>query len=97
MLRRNSRLTLTITDVRVQRLQDIKYADLIAEGIEATDIHARRHQQCRDHNIECGSVCRDSYRELWNSLHGPNAWDANPWVCAITFDVTRGNIDAGAV
>lgn len=88
-----SRLTLTVTDVRVQRLQDIKYADLIAEGIEATDIHARRQQQCRDHNIECGSVCRDSFQELWNSLHGPSAWDANPWVCAITFDVTRGNID----
>ena len=33
------------------------------------------------------------YHELWNSLHGPGAWDANPWVVALTFTVQRGNID----
>lgn len=69
-----SRLTLTVTNVRVQRLQDISEADAIAEGID-------------DRDPVCG------YSELWDSLHGPDAWDANPWVAAITFSVTLGNID----
>lgn len=43
--------------------------------------------------------CRDCdtnakrYRHLWNSLHGAEAWDANPWVVAVTFRVEHGNID----
>lgn len=30
-----------------------------------------------------------------NSLHGPDAWAANPWVAAISFTVARRTIDAG--
>jgi len=88
-----SRITLTVTDVRVQRLQEITLNDTIAEGIEATDIHARRQRACLDGSGECGSVCRDSFHELWNSLHGPGAWDRNPWVAALTFTVEHRNID----
>jgi hypothetical protein len=88
-----SRITLTVTEVRVQRLQEIKFQDVLAEGIEATEIHARRHRQCVEEDIGCGSVCRDSFQELWNSLHGPDAWDANPWVVAVSFTVRKGNID----
>lgn len=32
-------------------------------------------------------------KKLNNSLHSPGAWDANPWVVALTFTVKRGNID----
>lgn len=88
-----SRLTLTVTDFRVQRLQDISFADTLAEGIEGTDIHKRRQRLCVEQGIECGSVCRDSFRDIWNSLHGPEAWEANPWVVALTFTVVKGNID----
>jgi hypothetical protein len=89
-----SRITLTVTEVRVQRLQEIKFQDVLAEGIEATDIHARRKLRCVEDGIDCGSVCRDSFRELWNSLHGPDAWDANPWVVAVSFTVEQRNIEA---
>lgn len=34
-----------------------------------------------------------AFRALWDSLHGPGAWNDNPWVCALTFDVHRRNID----
>ena len=84
-----SRLTLTVTDVRVQRLQDISEADAQAEGLVevyegwATD-SAGRHW---------GPTARDSYRILWNDLHGPEAWAANPWVAALTFETHRHNID----
>lgn len=33
------------------------------------------------------------YKLIWNNLHGADAWDANPWVVAISFTVHRGNID----
>jgi len=79
-----SRLTLIVTDVRVQRLQDISEADAVAEGIEP----GRR--------LSCGGMSHtavDIFCDIWNSLHGPEAWGANPWVAALTFTVHRCNID----
>jgi hypothetical protein len=80
-----SRLTLLVTDVRVQRLQEISSADAIAEGCPPYANSA---------TIDCDTPNpRDDFKRLWNGIHGPDAWDANPWVAAITFDVKHGNID----
>jgi hypothetical protein len=85
-----SRLTLTVTDVRVQRLQDISNDDALEEGCECYADGWRDYQfpseQC------CGNG-RDSFRTLWDSLHGPDAWAFNPWVVALTFTVNNHNID----
>ena len=83
-----SRLTLTVTDVRVQRLQDISVLDIGAEGIPLPPADAVPPSSYYQ------DVMRDGYRALWNNLHGPEAWDANPWVAALTFTVRQGNIDA---
>ena len=85
-----SRLTLTVTEVRVQRLQDISAKDSIAEGAHCRTCEAMGQSAC--HGRGCFASI-DAYRCLWNSLHGPGAWDANPWVVALTFNVQRGNID----
>jgi hypothetical protein len=77
-----SRLTLTVTDVRVQRLQEISEADAVAEG----------YKQPPEGVIGWPPV--GWFADLWNSLHGPGAWEANPWVAAYTFTVQRRNIDA---
>jgi hypothetical protein len=85
-----SRLTLTVTDVRVQRLHEISDDDAVAEGCECDS------DGWRDYlfpSTQCCGTARDSYRTLWNSLHGPDAWDANPWVVAVSFSVQHGNID----
>lgn len=78
-----SRLTLTVTDVRVQRLQDISEEDARAEGWPGpeTDLGYPIIEP------------RKWFAGLWDALHGPGAWDANQWVVAITFDVRKGNID----
>jgi len=86
-----SRLTLTVTDVRVQRLHDISEADAKAEGVRA-DRHGGGMSgmySALDH-----AAYARPFRALWNSLHGPEAWDANPWVVAISFDAQHGNIDS---
>jgi len=79
-----SRLTLTVTDVRVQRLQDISEADAVAEGVTP-------YKPCCPDDT---TPAADAFMDLWNSLHGPAAWDANPWVYALTFTVHQDNIDA---
>lgn len=78
-----SRLTLTVTEVRVQRLQDISEEDAVAEGVSGSDWNGE------------GPRYRPAFHALWNSLHGPDAWDANPWVVAVSFTVRNGNIDEG--
>lgn len=83
-----SRLTLTVTDVRVQRLQEISGEDCLAEGACEAAFLPLTDQDAEE--------AREAFRSLWTSLHGPDAWDANPWICALTFTVSRGNIDGGA-
>lgn len=73
-----SRLTLRITDVRVQRLQEISNDDCDSEGIPYSP----------DVNLA------HDYQALWESINGPGSWDANPWVWALTFEVITANLDA---
>lgn len=89
-----SRLTLTVTDVRVQRLQDISDADAVAEGCVWYD-RLEGFTPCPWPNDGrfFGSAAVASFASLWNSIHGLEAWDANPWVVALTFTVCKGNID----
>jgi hypothetical protein len=91
-----SRITLTVTEVRVQRLQDISEADAVAEGIqkgEPTGELSRLLGCVWGFDGFRYSNPVVAYRDLWNSLHGPDAWDANPWVVAVSFTVERRNID----
>lgn len=78
-----SRLTLTVTDVRVQRLQDISEEDARAEGV-ATFAEGRTMRSISDAEI---------YRLLWEEINGSGSWDSNPWVAVYDFRVHRCNID----
>lgn len=75
-----SRLTLLVTYVRVQRLQEISRGDAMEEG-------------CPFPNMAAGPDPRNWFAALWDSLHGNGAWHQNPWVCATTFTVHPANID----
>lgn len=88
-----SRLTLIVTDVRVQRLGDISNEDAIAEGIKP---HGHAFTGYGD-QADIWMAPYDSFKSLWNSINGPEAWDANPWVAAYSFRVIRANIDSEAV
>ena len=93
-----SRLTLVVTDVRVQRLQEISEADVWAEGIPGGNLADCYGPACpSDPGRSCNAhgcwATREQFRDLWNNLHGPDAWDASPWVAALTFTAHRLNID----
>ncbi|KMN08899.1 hypothetical protein [Pseudomonas helleri] len=74
-----SRILLEVTDVRVERLQDITEEQALAEGI-------KKHSDGGYH-VEDGKHFSDSPVEsfacLWSSVGGD--WDANPWVWCVSF------------
>lgn len=71
-----SRITLEITSIRVERLQDISEEDAKAEGVDCLD-------------VIWASIPEPSYKGkfkwLWESINGPGLWDLNPWVWVIGF------------
>lgn len=77
------RITLEITGVRVERLQDISEADAKAEGVEPLRGGYWRHYQpgWTQHQLSA----KGSFATLWDSINGPGSWDANPWVWVIEF------------
>lgn len=88
-----SRLTLVVTEVRVQRLQEISDADALAEGIAK---HGRFFGLAdADGDTASTASAVDAYAALWDSLNADRGygWAANPWVAAYSFTVHRGNID----
>ena len=77
MPRARSRITLELTAVRVERLQDISIADAMAEGVVECNANLRGLEPCME-------WCY-AYEDLWRSINGPGSWDANPWVWVIEF------------
>ena len=73
MPRAASRITLKITGVRVERLQDISEADAAAEGVAAKVTN------------DCSYSAREAFVALWESINGGGSWDANPWVWCVEF------------
>lgn len=71
-----SRISLRVTGVKVERLQDISEADAKAEGWNGP-------------LTELGYPVAKPvqwFSSLWESINGPGSWDANPWVVAYTFE-----------
>lgn len=80
-----SRITLEITDVRVQRLQEISDEDALAEGLRSDgSLGAQCSVELPGHRTHHDSP-KECFRLLWESIHGPGSWEQNPWVWAITF------------
>jgi len=86
MPRAASRITLEITGVRVERLQDISEADVIAEGIRRRPLGFRVELSgAPKHESRSFYTAISAFRFLWESINGPGSWDANPWVWVIDF------------
>ena len=68
-----SRIQLEITDINIQRLQNITEVQAKSEGVNT---------------LCCSENYRDAFRRTWDWLHKPfglAGWDTNPWVWTIEF------------
>lgn len=78
-----SRLTLRITSIRVERVQDITEEDARAEGCCCSDCWPTMPNPPPDH---CG--CRSKFANIWDSINAERGfgWDVNPWVWVVGFE-----------
>lgn len=87
-----SRITLEITAVRVERLNDISEEDARAEGVRAIENNFGNGPAYCDYLLpnlddtaEWYNRASDSFKSLWKSIYGAENWRANPWVWVIEF------------
>lgn len=86
-----SRITLEITGVRVERLQNISDEDVDAEGFSGdypTSIFPNLFPG--ESNDWSHLSMRDCYGVLWKSIYGEESWQDNPWVWVISFKRVEG-------
>lgn len=73
-----SRITLEVTAVRVERLQEISHDDALAEGIDP---------EAPYNNYATGSIYRDTFASMWDSIYAVRGygWSTDPWVWVVEF------------
>ena len=74
-----SRITLEVTGIRVEKLQDISEEDAKAEGMTL-----RNPRDISGDHGNAGYLISE-FMGLWESINGPGSWDANPWVWIVEF------------
>ncbi|EBW2268822.1 hypothetical protein CBK19_24560 [Salmonella enterica subsp. enterica serovar Hillingdon] len=86
-----SRITLEITDVRVERLHNISERDALREGLFQLPASGR---YCLQPGMQYFGMASHSAKEvyswLWASIYGEESWAANPWVWVIEFKRVEG-------
>lgn len=86
-----SRITLEITNVRVQRVQDISEEDALAEGIQPMPgncgfQYINGNQPTEIPVCECCDRPSERFASLWDKINGKtHSWKSNPWVWVVEF------------
>lgn len=82
-----SRVTLAVTAVRVERLQEIDELDALNEGVQGRAVDGVLDGKPGRYVV--GSA-RDEFAELWDGINGDRApWASNPWVWRVEFKVVQ--------
>ncbi len=78
------RIFLEITNIRVERLQDISEDDATAEGVmidpEGLECWDYLNKRWHWHTPIC------SFETLWHAINGAKSWDENPWLWVVEFE-----------
>lgn len=85
-----SRITLEITGVRVERLQDISAEDVTAEGIKTLGESMWGPQWWLDAPQAAINDAQLQFSIIWSKIYGEENWQANPWVWVIEFKRVEG-------
>ena len=95
-----SRLTLRLTDVRVERVQEVSEGDAEAEGVQTLGpkenvfpLKGGDKRHWRERGFESDAQCL--FSDLWGSINASKGygWDANPWAWVLEFQVIHANVD----
>lgn len=92
-----SRITDTVTAVKVERAHEISEADAIAEGC---GLYVSGHGFITEEELRTDPgfsnflSAKTGFEATWMALHGPASWAANPYAIAIGYSVIKANIDA---
>lgn len=81
-----------ITNVRVERLQDISDEDCIKEGIEWDHKAQRfyvRYDSKKHSRMWFANSPRESYSALIDSISGKGTWDSTPYVFVYDFELVK--------
>ena len=78
-----SRITLRVTDVRVERVQELEESEIGAEGIERPEWWNNM-----DSWINGEDLAKEMFAQLWNSINAArgHSWQSNPWVWVVEFE-----------
>lgn len=83
MKREAARLFLPVTNVRIERLQDITEEDALLEGLK----------NGWEPRMNGGYItAMSNFEDLWDSIYGKSdikKWESNPWVFVTEFEVTK--------
>lgn len=84
-----SRILLEITDIRVERLNDISGADAVKEGI----VSMTQSYPWQDEHSLSSPISYEVrlFTKLWNDINAKkgNPWSSNPWVWVVEFKVVE--------
>ena len=86
-----SRITLEITDIRIERVQEITEEDAKGEGVLPCPHPLSEVDECLDCYLDSGEYAC-SFLNLWDQLYAKKGLgvDANPWVWVVTFRKVEG-------
>ena len=95
--RKHSRIQLEITNIQVQRIQDISETDALAEGITEVSNKSSVESLIYGHTLyknysrpkSSFNQAKASFKSLWDSINKKRGfgWDENPWVWVVEFKV----------
>jgi hypothetical protein len=81
-----SRITLRVTDVRVERLHDIEESDAEAEGVDAAWGNV---------GADALPLYVEGFKRIWAKINGEDSWATNPWVWVVSFERMQPNSISG--
>ena len=90
-----SRILLEITDIRVERLQDINEEDAQKEGVYKLwcDTGWNRYGVDAGDILLNNKTARGCFRMLWEWIHDEKSWDSNPFVWVVSFKPINLGVD----
>ena len=80
-----------ITNIRVERLQDISEEDCLAEGIQdiVGKMYPGTHFYCITKADTCYVTPREPYAKLIDKISGKGTWERNPLVFVYEFELIK--------